>query len=491
MNMSIKIYNTLTRKKEDFVPLEHGKVKMYVCGPTVYNHIHIGNARPAIFFDVVRRYLQYRGYDVRFVQNFTDVDDKIIKVALEEGVKASDISERYIDSYLQMAEQLSVKEADLHPKVTENISEIIDFIQQLIENNLAYESNGDVYYRTKKFAEYGKLSHQKTDELLEGVRIDVGENKESPLDFTLWKKSKPGEVAWDSPWGEGRPGWHIECSAMIKKYLGDTIDIHGGGIDLSFPHHENEIAQSESLTGQQLAKYWMHNAMLTINDQKMSKSLGNFIRVNDVLAHHDSQVVRFFMLSGHYRTPLNYSDELLHNAGNGLQRLKTTVANIKHALSSLQNKSVNDKETHKGDKEAPAGNERGHSDHEAREKQEAIVKWRQKFEAAMDDDFNTANAISALFELSKEANSQLSNNQLSEETMKAYLNTLTDLAHILGLTLDEQVELLDDDIDQLIEERQQARQAKDFARADEIRDLLQEKGIILEDTPQGVRWKRK
>jgi cysteinyl-tRNA synthetase len=466
--MSIKIFNTLTRKKEEFVPLEQGQVKMYVCGPTVYNHIHIGNARPAVFFDTVRRYLQYRGYTVNYVQNFTDVDDRIIQAGLELGKTAKEVAQMFIDSYHQHTDRLGVERADTYPKVTENIEEIIQFIEALIEKGLAYESDGDVYYRTKKFDHYGKLSHQNTDELLEGVRIEVGEKKETALDFTLWKKSKPQEVSWESPWGAGRPGWHIECSTMIKKYLGDTIDIHGGGIDLIFPHHENEIAQTEGLNDHNpLAKYWMHNAMLNINNQKMSKSLGNFIRVNDVLERHDPQVVRFFMLSGHYRSPINFGDELLEQAKTGYERLKTAVSSLEYRLNTATN---------------------GEATGSVRKSTE---EWKNKFEQAMDDDFNTADAISILFESARETNTFLRNEELGKADIQLYKETLLQLAQILGLQLVEEKELLDADIEQLIEERNQARKDKNFARADEIRDHLTEQGIVLEDTPQGVRWRRK
>lgn len=465
--MPIKIYNTLTHQKEKFTTIEPNKVKMYVCGPTVYNHIHIGNTRPAIFFDTVRRYLQFKGYEVHYVTNFTDVDDRIIAAANETGKTAKEISEMFIDSYHQHTEQLSVCRADHHPKVTENMPEIIQFISQLVEKELAYESGGDVYFRTRQFENYGKLSHQKTEDLLEGVRIEKDEKKESSLDFALWKKAKSNEISWESPWGHGRPGWHIECSAMIKKFLGETIDIHGGGLDLSFPHHENEIAQTEGLTQKPLANYWMHNAMLLINDQKMSKSLGNFIRVNDVLDHHDPGVVRFFMLSGHYRTPLNYSDQLLEQAKNGYDRLKTTASSLDYYLDSAEvGETSND--IIEGTKE-----------------------WKNKFIHAMDDDFNTANAISVLFELSREINSYLHSEQIKVGEVNLYKELLLELAMLLGLQLKEEKGLLDQEIEQLIEDRNQARQEKNFARADQIRDSLAEQGIALEDTPQGIRWRRK
>lgn len=465
--MSIKIYNTLTRQKEEFIPLEPNKVKMYVCGPTVYNHIHLGNARPAIFFDVVRRYLEYRGYEVTYVQNFTDVDDKIIKAAEEMGISAQEVAELFIDSYFNYTDQLGVRRATVHPKVTENMAEIIQFIEQLMAKGFAYEVEGDVYFRTEKFADYGKLSHQRTDELLEGVRIEVNELKESPLDFALWKKAKPGEISWPSPWGEGRPGWHIECSAMIRKYLGETIDIHAGGIDLTFPHHENEIAQTESLTGKPLAKYWMHNAMMLINAQKMSKSEGNIVQINEVLEKYPAEVVRYFMLSAHYRSPLNFSAELLEQAKNGYERLKNALNNLEHRLSTLDERDAALTET------------------------EEVHKWRDKFIEAMDDDFNTANAISVLFELAREINTYLQSDQVTKPGLEAYKGLILELTGVLGLVLQDEEALLDEEIEALIAERTKARKERNFARADEIRDLLKAKGIILEDTPQGVRWRRK
>src|SRR5690606_11267062 len=379
--MTIKIYNTLTRKKEEFVPIEEGKVKMYVCGPTVYNYIHIGNARPAIVFDTVRRYLEYRGYDVNYVSNFTDVDDKLIKAANELQSDVPTIAEKFIEAFFEDVTALGCKRANLHPRVTENMDVIIDFIATLIEKGYAYESEGDVYYRTRKFEGYGKLSHQSVDDLKVGARIQAGEKKEDELDFTLWKAAKEGEISWDSPWGLGRPGWHIECSAMARKYLGDTIDIHAGGQDLTFPHHENEIAQSEALTGKEFARYWMHNGYINIDNEKMSKSLGNFVLVHDIIKQIDPQVLRFFMLAVHYRNPMNYTDELLQNAGAGLERLKTSYQNLKHRLDVSANLAENDD------------------------------AWIQKineliheFETKMDDDLNTADGISVLFELSKQAN---------------------------------------------------------------------------------------
>jgi cysteinyl-tRNA synthetase len=479
--MPIHIYNTLTGRKEAFVPLEAGKVKMYVCGPTVYNHIHIGNARPAIFFDMVRRYLQYKGYQVYYVQNFTDIDDRIIQAAIELGKDAEEVSQMFIDSYHEHTHRLGVEQADCHPKVTENIEEIIRFIEQLIEKGLAYSSGGDVYYRTKEYPSYGKLSHQRVDELLEGVRIEVGEKKQSSLDFALWKSSKPNETAWDSPWGPGRPGWHIECSALIRKYLGESIDIHGGGADLVFPHHENEIAQSEALSGKPLAKYWMHNGMLNINNQKMSKSLGNFVRVNDVLAHHDPQIVRFFMLSGHYRNTLNYSDEMLEAAKNGFERLTNTLNSITHYLKAVPEETNERKES----------NKQSISDERNSTFSAKIGAWKQRFIQVMDDDFNTADAMSVLFEMAREINVGIQQNSLSNEHLIQYKDLLLELSSILGLNLMQQEEMLDDEVIRLIEERQVARKEKNFARADEIRDYLTAQGILLEDTPQGVRWRRK
>lgn len=481
--MSIKIYNTLTRTKEPFVPLEENRVKMYVCGPTVYNHMHIGNARPVIFFDTVRRYLEYRGYQVTYIQNFTDVDDKIIKVAQEEGITAEEVANTYIKAYFDVAKALNVREADYHPRVTETMDEIILFIQQLIERGLAYETDGDVYYRTNRFNEYGKLSHQKTDELMAGARVDVSEKKESPLDFALWKKAKPNEPYWESPWGKGRPGWHIECSAMIRKHLGDTIDIHGGGADLTFPHHENEIAQSEGLSEKPLANYWMHNAMITINEEKMSKSLGNFIQVKEIVDRYDPQAFRFFMLSGHYRSPINYSEQLLAQAKSGLERLKTAVANLDYALKE-GGASVQDPHSSTGQDRKEGG-----MDSAPKEEPAQVATWRQAFEEAMDDDFNTANAISALFELVREANTALSQGAKREE-LAAFRNALIQLGDVLGLTL-KQEELLDEAVEKLIEERNAARKAKDYAKADRIRDMLLAQGIILEDTAQGTRWRRK
>ncbi|HZG73253.1 MAG TPA: cysteine--tRNA ligase [Chondromyces sp.] len=464
--MVIRLYNTLTRKKEEFIPLEEGKVKMYVCGPTVYNYIHIGNARPAIVFDTVRRYLQYRGFDVRFVSNFTDVDDKLIRAANELGEDVPTIAERFIQAYFEDVNALGCQKADIHPRVTENIDLIIEFISALVEKGYAYESNGDVYYRTRKFKEYGKLSHQPIDELKAGARIDVDEKKEDSLDFALWKAAKPGEISWESPWGKGRPGWHIECSAMARKYLGDTIDIHAGGQDLTFPHHENEIAQSEALTGKTFARYWMHNGYINIDNEKMSKSLGNFVLVHDIIKEIDPKVLRFFMLSVHYRHPINYSEELLANAKTALERLKTSYDNLKHRKESSTNLTENDQEW-----------------------LEKIKEIHESFIQEMDDDFNTANGISILFELSKQANYYVMEKNTSVHVIDAFLKEFEDLLFVLGISVDED-ELLDEEIDALIEERIQARKERNFQRADEIRDKLKEMNIILEDTPQGTRWKR-
>jgi cysteinyl-tRNA synthetase len=464
--MSIQIYNTLTRKKEVFKPLEEGKVKMYVCGPTVYNFIHIGNARPAIVFDTVRRYLEYRGYDVNFISNFTDVDDKLIKAANELGEEVPTIAKRFINAYFEDTEALGCKRATAHPTVTENIDTIIEFIQALIEKGHAYESQGDVYYRTRSFNGYGKLSHQSIDELKVGARIEVGNKKEDSLDFVLWKAAKEGEISWSSPWGEGRPGWHIECSAMAKKYLGETIDIHAGGQDLTFPHHENEIAQSEALTGQTFARYWMHNGYINIDNEKMSKSLGNFVLVHDIIKEQDPQVLRFFMLSVHYRHPINYNLELLENSKAALDRLKTSYENLKHR------KEIST--------ELTEDNEKWLSE---------IVSLKEQFIENMDDDFNTANGISILFELSKQANYYLMEKNTSVKVVDSFMKQFEEFFTVLGLSLKEQ-ELLDEDIEDLINQRIQARKDRNFKRADEIRDELKSLNIILEDTPQGTRWKR-
>ncbi|PAD68068.1 cysteine--tRNA ligase [Bacillus sp. 7586-K] len=464
--MTIKLYNTLTRQKETFEPLEQGKVKMYVCGPTVYNYIHIGNARPAIVYDTVRRYLEYRGYEVNYVSNFTDVDDKLIKAANELGEDVPTIAERFIEAYFEDVTALGCKQATVHPRVTESIDIIIDFIQALIDKGYAYEAGGDVYYKTREFKEYGKLSHQSIDELRLGNRIEVGEKKQDALDFVLWKAAKEGEISWESPWGNGRPGWHIECSAMAKKYLGDTIDIHAGGQDLAFPHHENEIAQSEALNEKPFAKYWMHNGYININNEKMSKSLGNFVLVHDIIKEIDPQVVRFFMLSVHYRHPINFSQELLESTQNAFERLKTSYMNLQHRKESSNNLTHNDDDW-----------------------LQKISEAQTQFQTEMDDDFNTANAISVLFDLAKHANYYLEEQNTSEKVIQTFLDVFDQLGEVLGVKF-AQVELLDAEIDELINQRIQARKDRNFALADEIREKLKEMNIILEDTPQGTRWKR-
>ena len=464
--MTIQLYNTLTRKKETFVPLEEGKVKMYVCGPTVYNYIHIGNARPAIVFDTVRRYFEFRGYDVQYVSNFTDVDDKLIRAANQLGEDVPTIANRFIDAYFEDVSALGCKKADIHPRVMENMDIIIDFIRQLVEKGYAYESEGDVYFRTRSFDEYGKLSHQSIDELQVGARIEVGDKKEDDLDFALWKAAKEGEIFWESPWGPGRPGWHIECSAMAKKYLGETIDIHAGGQDLTFPHHENEIAQSEALTGKTFAKYWMHNGYINIDNEKMSKSLGNFVLVHDIIQKHNPQVLRFFMLSVHYRNPINYSEELLESTKAALERLTTSYQNLKYRREASANLTENNQEW-----------------------LDKIVALREQFIEAMDDDFNTALAISVLFELSKLANYYLMEKNTAVLVIDAFTKEFEELFAVLGLTLGKE-EMLDEEIDALIEQRIQARKDRNFQLADQIRDQLKEMNIILEDTPQGTRWKR-
>lgn len=468
--MSIQFTNTMTRRKEEFIPLEPGKVKMYVCGPTVYNYIHIGNSRPAITFDTLRRYLKYRGYEVTFVQNITDVDDKLIRVANEEGVTVKEVADRYTDAFNQDLRNLNILPPDIQPRVMQTIPEIIEFIEGLIEKGFAYESEGDVYFRTGRFGDYGKLSHQPLDDLQAGARVEINEKKEHPLDFALWKAAKDKEVSWSSPWGDGRPGWHIECSAMALKFLGEQIDIHAGGTDLVFPHHENEIAQSECYTGKIFARYWLHNGMLNINNEKMSKSLGNFVLARDLIQQFGGQLIRFFMLQGHYRNPINFSDELLEQAANSLERMKTAYHNLGHRLETAR-------------EEEPNG--------QAEQQAQIINDLRNRFIKEMDDDLNTANAITVLFEVVKEANQYMTSQNVGVKEIRAYKELLLELTDVLGLVLEQDEELLDSDIDALIVERTEARASRNFARADEIRDLLAAKGIVLEDTPQGVRWRRK
>ena len=465
----MKIFNTLTRRKDEFVPLEEGKVRMYVCGPTVYNYIHIGNARPMIVFDTVRRYFEYKGYDVNYVSNFTDVDDKIIKKANEEGVDASVISERFIKEAQKDMADMNVKEATYHPKATEEIDGMIDMIQTLINKGHAYAVDGTVYFKTRSFKDYGKLSKKNIDDLEAGhreIKVNGEEGKEDPLDFVLWKPKKEGEPSWPSPWGDGRPGWHIECSVMSKKYLGEQIDIHAGGEDLIFPHHENEIAQSEACNDKEFAHYWMHNGFLNINNVKMSKSLGNFFTVREIAEKYDLQVLRFFMLSAHYRSPLNFSAELMEASRNGLERILTAVDRLR--TLNVQGKACTEEEN---------------------EQMKVFDALVAKYEAAMEDDFNTADAISAIFEMVKAANIHV-----TETSTAAFrdqiLSEIVRLCDVLGIKTEKKEELLDDEIQALIDERQAARKAKNFARADEIRDELLAKGIILKDTREGVKWSR-
>lgn len=463
----MKVFNTITRKKEELIPLVPGEIKMYSCGPTVYNYFHIGNARPFIIFDTLRRYLEYRGYKVTFVQNFTDVDDKIIKKAKEEKVSEKEVAEKFIKEYFKDAEALGIRKADYHPRVTENIPEIINLIKRIEENGLTYTINGNVYYDTTKFTDYGKLSKQNLEELEAGARVDVGDEKKNPMDFVLWKSQKPGEPAWDSPWGLGRPGWHIECSAMSMKYLGETMDIHSGGQDLIFPHHENEIAQSEGATGKPFARYWMHNGFINVDNEKMSKSLGNFFTVREVSEVYDLEVVRLFMISSHYRSPINFSNELLDSIKSSLERLYIAKNNLKYLLS----KAV----------------EKERSENEA-DVEESLLKHKDRFTEAMDDDLNTADAVSAIFDLVRDINANI-NDKTSKLTIQYAYNLYMELAGVLGL-LGKEEKSLDEEIEALIEERQKARKEKNWALADEIRDNLNGKGIILEDTPSGVKWRR-
>ncbi|MGG5314580.1 cysteine--tRNA ligase [Enterococcus sp. AZ072] len=467
----IEIYNTLTREKEVFHPIEEGKIRMYVCGPTVYNYIHIGNARSTIAFDTIRRYFEYRGYEVNYVSNFTDVDDKIIKAAKELSITAPEVADRFIAAFEEDTAALNVKPATLHPRVINHIPDIIDFIAALIEKDYAYESNGDVYYRTRKFKDYGELSDQSINELEIGASQRTGAEqlqKEDPLDFALWKTAKPDEISWESPWGKGRPGWHIECSVMATKHLGDTIDIHGGGQDLEFPHHENEIAQSEAKTGKKFANYWMHNGYVTIgeDDEKMSKSLGNFVTVHDMVKEIDPQVLRFFMATTQYRRPIRYSEATVRDAQANLQRLRNTVENVNFRKETAVDTLADDEQNI-----------------------QAIQTLEARFIGEMDDDFNAANGITVVYELAKWLNQYIEKAEVSAVVIQHGLEMFLQLLAVFGITF-ETAELLDEEVDQLIAERNQARKDKNFARSDEIRDQLKDQGIILEDTPQGTRWRR-
>jgi cysteinyl-tRNA synthetase len=465
--IEMKIYNTLTRKKEEFVPLNDNIVNMYVCGPTVYNFIHIGNARAFIVFDTVRRYFEYKGYKVNYVQNFTDIDDKLIKRSHEENTTVKELADRYIEEYFKDADSLGIKRATVHPRATENIDDIINFIKKLIDKGFAYVLNGDVYYDTTKFKEYGKLSHKNIDELKAGARIEVNEDKKNPTDFVLWKAAKEGEPYWDSPWGKGRPGWHIECSTMSTKYLGKTLDIHAGGPDLIFPHHENEIAQSEAANDAEFARFWMHIGYLNINNEKMSKSKNNFFTVRDITSQYDPEVLRFFMLTSHYRNPINFSHDLLEQSKSGFLRLSNTVDNLRHLLDDALDRELSDEE---------------------KAYKEKYDEYKRRFEEAMDDDFNTADAISVLFEMVRDINTNIDGNS-PKELIEYILDIFLKLSSVLGISYKKR-DLLDDEIKKLIEKREEARKAKNWAEADKIRDELKKQGIALEDTPSGVRWKR-
>lgn len=462
----MKIFNTMTAKKEEFVPMDKNEVKIYACGPTVYNYIHIGNARPLCVFDVLRRYLEYRGYNVKFVQNFTDIDDKIIKRANEEGTTYDVISKKYIEEFWTDANGLNFKKATVHPKATENIGEIINLISTLVEKGYAYQAENDVYFRTLKFKEYGKLSHQPIEDLESGARIAIGEIKEDPLDFALWKGAKPGEPYWDSPWGKGRPGWHIECSAMNRKYLGNTIDIHCGGKDLVFPHHENEIAQSECANGCTFANYWMHNGYINVDNVKMSKSLGNFKTVREIANVYGYEVIRYFLISSHYRSPINYSLDIIEQCKSALERLYTCRDSLDFAIKNAA------EETKENDAELIA----------------ELDKRREQFITAMDDDLNTADGLAAIFELTKDINTEILDHDVSKAVCEHAAKLYDELCNVLGILYNRKENTLDSDIEALVEKRQEARKNKDWATADKIRDELKAKGIILKDTPQGVTW---
>lgn len=459
----MKIYNTMTRKKEEFIPLDKNNVKMYSCGPTVYNYFHIGNARPFIIFDTMRRYLEYLGYGVTFVQNFTDIDDKMIKRANEDGITVKELGERFIDEYFKDAKAIGIRPATVHPKATENIDAIIDIIKKLVDNGYAYAMEGNVYFSTKKFKDYGKLSKQPLDELEAGARIDVNEHKKDPMDFALWKAKKEGEPYWESPWGEGRPGWHIECSAMANKYLGETIDLHSGGQDLVFPHHENEIAQSECANCREFSRYWMHNGYINVDNRKMSKSLGNFFTVRDILEKYDGEVIRFFMLSAHYRNPINFSDTLMEQARSAVERVYTCIENLEFLRGSAEDKECDE------------------------ELKTRLNELRDRFIAAMDDDLNTADAIAAIFDIVYTANTEITSGS-GKEAIELALGLIRELGGVLGLFGKETAKDLDAEIEELIRKRGEARKAKNWAEADAIRDKLKEMNIVLKDTPDGVKW---
>ena len=463
----IKVYNTLNKKKEEFIPLTPGEVKMYVCGPTVYNFFHIGNGRTFIVFDTIRRYFEYRGFKVDFVQNFTDIDDKMIKKANEEGTTVKKIGDTYIKEYYQDADALNIERATVNPRATEFIGEIIKFVKGLVDKGYAYEVDGDVYFSTKKFEGYGKLSGQNIEDLQSGARISVDERKKDPMDFAIWKAQKPGEPAWNSPWGMGRPGWHIECSCMAKKLLGETIDIHAGGSDLKFPHHENEIAQSEALTGEPFARYWLHSAFVNVNNEKMSKSLNNFFTAREILERYDADVIRFLMLSAHYRQQLNFSEDLLESAKASVERIYNGIGNLENLIDEVSREEMNEEE---------------------KAYLESLNKYKEKYIEKMDDDFNTADAITAIFDLIKDTNTNITIDSSKELAQKA-LELIRELGAPLGMFQKSTKGNLEEEIEALIAKRQQARKDRDFTLADKIRDELKDRGIVLEDTPQGVRWK--
>jgi cysteinyl-tRNA synthetase len=464
----MRVYNTLTKQKEEFIPIVPGEVKMYVCGPTVYNFFHIGNGRTFIVFDTIRRYLEYRGYKVTFIQNFTDIDDKMINKANDEGITVKELGDKYIKEYYQDADALKIERATVNPRATEYINDIINFVKELIEAGFAYEVDGDVYYSTKKFDNYGRLAGQNLEDLQAGARISVDERKKAPMDFAVWKAQKPGEPAWESPWGPGRPGWHIECSCMAKKLLGDTIDIHAGGMDLKFPHHENEIAQSEAITDKPFANYWLHSAFVNVDNKKMSKSLNNFFTAREILEEYDADAIRFLMLSGHYRIQINFTKELLDSAKSSIERLYNSINNLENLRDEVNRKTM---------------------DKEEQEYLKSLDKYREKFIEKMDDDFNTADAISVLFDLTKDINNNIDINSSAELCEKAE-ELIRDLGNTLGILQNRMEKDLEAEIQELIDKRQQARKDRNFALADKIRDDLKNRNIVLEDTPQGVRWKK-